>query len=751
MSGARSDAPRSLRHDLVVVALASMVQLSFEMLVIKLGRYELGSLAIGTIGLALLGVSLAGPLTAWLGGPERAARRAMLAVLPIATLVGAHFFSRAHSFRGEGHAYRAMLACGLAALVLLALTAVPVFVALRRHGASVPRVYAASLAGATLGAPATLLAMHTMGDVGAFAGVLGLTGVVAALVVPGARERVGVLACTAALVATCAVGYPRLDRAAHEGAILIATDATSRIDVHERPGGRLQIRTAGVNAGTSTAGGTVAEPPVRLIAELSAHAFHLRPAEVLILGSGAGKNVVQALHHGARHVVAVEINPMIPRALAELLPAAADPYRDERVELLVAEGREAAAELAHAGRRFDLVYVPIATLFGSSGHAFTETYLMTEEAFARYADALAPGGTLGVYFPSVVRAKVVSAMARALASRGVRTAADHLVVVEKDGGFLLLARPDAAFDRAERARIVGSDALEVAVEPEIAEGRRARALSDDNPFLYNDLASARGARALYGWNLRFLRESFWVALGLLALATLSVVLRRRAAPMPTRLGTLAAFVTMGIAYTAHQTLVLQRLAFLVGHPVTATAIVLPMTLLGSAVGAQLAAVVSEASRARLRLVGLGVWVAATLPLVLLAPDAFVAPGLSTPARIAAAALLAGVPFVPLGSYFPVAFARVEAETPSLANVAWWFNGLGAVLGAVVAIYAPMLFGFRSTCWPTFAAYAALTAWDTHASRRGTARAAHLGLAAVVVLLLASVTYALEHAAPGISH
>lgn len=736
------------RSRLASVALVSAVQLGFEMLVIKLGRYELGSLAIGTIGLAILGVSLAGAMTKRLGGAERAPVRALAILLPISLLVGAYFFSRPHEFHDQAHTYVAMLACGGASLVLLALSSVPVFAALTLHAEDVSRVYAASLAGATVGAPLVLAAMEISGDVGAFALIVLLAGASGAAFAIGPRIRAlfGAGALLAALA--CVIWFPRLDRAAHPGVRLIETDATSRIDVYERAGGRLQIRTAGVNAGTTTAGGTVHMPPDSLLHELSATAFRLRPRTALLLGTGAGKNVVQALASGTEQLVAVEINPMIPRALDRMLAPSANTYRDPRVTLVVGEGRETAAVFAARGDRFDLVYVPIATLFGSSGHTFTETYLMTREAFVQYAASLAPRGCLAVFFPDVVRAKVVRAMAEALVDLGVDEVASHLVVVNRGGGFIVLSRVDAPFAADERARIVGADGPEVDVATELERARGMRALSDDNPFLYNDLWSARGMRALYGWNLRFLRQAYLGSLVVLVVALVVASKHSSDVPFAPRVGTLAAFVLMGIAYTAQQTLVLQRLAFLVGHPVIATAIVLPMTLLGSALGARLSGMVPASRHGAFRLAGFVVLVAASLPLVAVAPEVYVAPQIPTLARHALAALLAFVLFVPLGTYFPIAFTRVERDTPALAAPAWLVNGLGAVVGSFVAIYGPMLFGFRSAALLALGAYALLSLWDARVVGGSPSSRAHAGLAVGATLLLSAFTLVLETARVG---
>jgi hypothetical protein len=733
------------------VALLSTVQLGFEMMVIKLVRYELGSLSIGTIGLAILGVSLAGPATRLLGGRQKAPARAVWALLPAVVLAGAFFFSLAHQWVDGETAYLRVAECGLAALVVLALASVPVLEGLRRDPARVGAVYAASLLGATLGAPAMLGTMQIAQDVGAYAIVVLACGLGGMFVFRSIPARAACAGAAVLLAGLAVVWYPALDRRAHPDAIATRTDALSRIDVYGRSRGRLRFRTAGIAAGTTSAGGTVDAPPRGLLKDLSAAAFEEHPRRVLVLGSGAGRNVVQALALGAREVVAVEINPMIPRAMRSLLARDEDPYRDPRVRLEVGEAREITTRMARpGGPRFDLVYVPVATLFGSSGHTFTETYLMTREAFELYGSVLAQGGLAAVFYVDVGRAKVLSAMAGALERRGVADPRAHMAIAGRRSDFVAIARFDAPIDARERERLSRRGTAEIDLGAELREARGLRALTDDNPFLYNDMWSASGERAAFGWNLRFLRQAYLAALAALA-ACLAFILvrspRERRAP---RAGLMTAFILMGIAYTALQTVILQRLAFMVGHPVLATAIVLPMTLLGSALGAWLVARLPEARYGRWRVAGFAAIVVFCLPFAALAPESLVLAGIPQALRIALAAVLAALPFVPLGTYFPAAFGRIGRHDGDLAPAAWLVNGIGAVIGSVVSIYASMLLGFSVTVVVTIVAYAMLSAWDVASASNPASAPTGRRFLAIAAAGVAILTLVLEISTRGIA-
>jgi len=197
---------------------------------------------------------------------------------------------------------------------------------------------------------------------------------------------------------------------------------------------------------------------------------------------------------------------------------------------------------------------------------------------------------------------------------------------------------------------------------------------------------------------------------------------------------LVAFAAMGVAYTAYQTVVIQRLAFLVGHPLLATAIVLPSTLLATAAGSYWSRHFAEASLARVRLVttlGLLAFVAA---LAIVAPSELLLPSWPSAARLAVAIGIAFPPFLVMGTYFPVVFARAEAEDSEALVYGWLLNGIGAVVGSILAIYGSTIFGFSTMFGVASVLYLSLSCWDV-SSRGRAGRAADFGLIAVLCLLL----------------
>ena len=117
--------------------------------------------------------------------------------------------------------------------------------------------------------------------------------------------------------------------------------------------------------------------------------------DVLILGAGTGTDVAAALRHGARHVDAVEIDPVILRLGRERHPDR--PYSDPRVTAVVDDARHF---LATTSRKYDLIVFALIdslTVQSSFSGVRLESYMFTEESFRAVRDHLKPRGAMALY------------------------------------------------------------------------------------------------------------------------------------------------------------------------------------------------------------------------------------------------------------------------------------------------------------------------------------------------------------------
>jgi spermidine synthase len=120
-----------------------------------------------------------------------------------------------------------------------------------------------------------------------------------------------------------------------------------------------------------------------------------RPFEdVLIIGAGSGNDVQAALSHGAKHIDAVEIDPVLNEIGRENHPDR--PYDDERVTIHLDDGR---SFVRKTDRQYDLVVYALVdslVLHSSYSSLRLESFLFTEQAFRDVKARLKPGGVFAM-------------------------------------------------------------------------------------------------------------------------------------------------------------------------------------------------------------------------------------------------------------------------------------------------------------------------------------------------------------------
>jgi hypothetical protein len=117
--------------------------------------------------------------------------------------------------------------------------------------------------------------------------------------------------------------------------------------------------------------------------------------EVLILGAGSGTDVAAALRHGAKHVTAVDIDPVILRLGAERHPD--KPYSDPRVTVVCDDARHF---LRTTRVKYDLVVFALIdslTVQSSFSGVRLESYMFTTESFEAVREHLSPRGVMVLY------------------------------------------------------------------------------------------------------------------------------------------------------------------------------------------------------------------------------------------------------------------------------------------------------------------------------------------------------------------
>lgn len=121
-----------------------------------------------------------------------------------------------------------------------------------------------------------------------------------------------------------------------------------------------------------------------------------KPPSVLVVGAGTGNDVAAALRHGALHIDAVEIDPVIQELGRRYHPE--HPYDSPRVSVYIDDAR---AFFSKTPNKYDLIvfgYLDSHTLFSSFSSLRLDNYVYTLESIRSARRLLNPGGAMVLSF-----------------------------------------------------------------------------------------------------------------------------------------------------------------------------------------------------------------------------------------------------------------------------------------------------------------------------------------------------------------
>jgi spermidine synthase len=232
-----------------------------------------------------------------------------------------------------------------------------------------------------------------------------------------------------------------------------------------------------------------------------------------------------------------------------------------------------------------------------------------------------------------------------------------------------------------------------------------RPTTDDRPFFFHttklehQFDVAFGRTMLFGNGLSALMTLLGVSAGLVVLFVLGpLVLTARSSSSPPRaLAWLVYFGALGAGFMLIEVSVLQHFVLLLGHPVYSLTVTLFSLLLGTGLGAAWSRRF-EASTLR-RTGARGVLTVALLALVIIVIASPVVTW-AIPFPRGVRMLIAVAMLVPLGVALgipmPAGLRMLSLEAPEMVAWAWGMNGALSVVGATLAIFIAMNWGFRIT-------------------------------------------------------
>src|SRR2546421_5797014 len=402
-----------------------------------------------------------------------------------------------------------------------------------RGGPRVNRLYAFDLVGAGVGCGALALVMPALGGSGSvvFAAALGL--VAAAIFGFRAAKKIAVIALLLAIgcfaLSFLAARVLPISITPNKAVpptppIYTAWNTFSKIDVYAiktvagdtsgRPGRRFVF-----DAGTAATGMIDLRPNVREVLRqvgdkrdypsTIAYIGKTRPT-ILIIGSGAGSQVLDALHYGADKITAVEINPIINDVITNRMRDYwGDLYQQPEVEVVTEEGR---SFVRRSKEQYDAI-ISVHTIsnaaIASGALSLAENYVLTREAFEDYLDHLKPDGVLYFTRPETQIARLFSTGREALAARGITEFPSHFFAYRAlpsqqrvpgsyksfTAGFLMKKSSFAPEEIAAIRKI-----LRIGEEGQAPEGQTETLYTPNQPAsnsLYYRLLTAPDLRAVY--------------------------------------------------------------------------------------------------------------------------------------------------------------------------------------------------------------------------------------------------------------
>jgi hypothetical protein len=474
--------------------------------------------------------------------------------------------------------------------------------------------------------------------------------------------------------------------------------------------------------------------------ELTGLAYHLMAGRftALVIGPGGGRDLLTALVFGAGQVEGVEVNPIITNdvMLREFRDFSGSIYANPRVRVAVDDGR---SYVRRSNQHFDIIQASLVDTWAATAagaYTLTENTLYTKEAFEDYLDHLSAGGMLTITRWVFDGLRLVSLAQAACESRGC-SVRDQLAVVQEGrvATFLLKKTPftpgeiDQLHDVSHR---LGFTVLYAPGQQETTNeyaqlvlapfrqafyatyGKDVSPTTDDRPFFFHttkirdQFQTAFGRSMLFGNGLSALMTLMAISLTFVVLFVVGPLTlsgsELRGSHWPRWL---AYFGLLGAGFMLIEVALLQRFVLLLGHPVYSLTVTLFSLLLGTGAGSLISQRIGDADLIRrVQLVLIGVVAVAILGIVALPPIISLAISASHTARIALAVALIAPAGVLLGMPLPAGIRLMAVNHSELVPWAWGMNGALSVIGATLAVFIAMNWGFSVTLMAGAAVYLA---------------------------------------------
>ncbi len=460
--------------------------------------------------------------------------------------------------------------------------------------------------------------------------------------------------------------------------------------------------------------------------------------EVLVIGVGGGKDILSALHLGAKKVTGVELNPlMIDVVQKEFGKFSGRPYDDPRVQIVIDEGRN---YIASHKKKYDVIKISVTDTWAASAmgaYALSENYLYTVEAMKDYLNHLKPGGYLSItrWYPQE-SLRLLSLTQHAFNEMGIPDLKNRLLMARNNKTLTLLLKNGILEDHEILAFIQNAQQGHfVTVHPQSVKKEKAENFwdsmhlailnqndspglkgkvsldisppTDNRPFFFNLVNFSQAQKGEYGGSSGFIFQHGRALALLLGLLKITVTLAFLFLLVPlwflpkekkvslSWVGQSLYFFGLGFGYLLVEIPILQQLILFLGHPTYSLTVVLFTMLVSSGLGSLIAGEIKEKNRGFITKILIG----AILVLILLSQflPFFIQVTIQFPiaVRILLAMTIIGPIGFLLGIPFPLGLREIQKSDPGFTAWAWAINGAASVAAPVVAMVLAIRFGFAA--------------------------------------------------------
>tara|TARA_Y100000310_G_C20700237_1_gene829022 strand:- start:418 stop:2724 length:2307 start_codon:yes stop_codon:yes gene_type:complete len=465
-------------------------------------------------------------------------------------------------------------------------------------------------------------------------------------------------------------------------------------------------------------------------------AHHLRNnADVLIIGSGGGRDLLSAMVFNQSSVTGIELNKDINFALTnEFADFAGNIHKNPKIAIIQDEGR---SYLAANKKNYDLIQlINVHTWAATTAGAYTltENSLYTIEAWDLFIDSTTDKGiiTLTMWYipqnPGEVY-RMVNLASRALRKKGIENPKQHIIVSRclgpsQDLAAMLVSRqPFSKKDIAKAEQISEELGFSIELSPkitnttlgDIAKGKQIRAKAgqftlnlepptDNKPYFFNLFKFSDITK----WNpfeqqrrlLEFNLEAVFVLIvvfGVVFLLTLACIIlplvRKTKKGSPT---SVLFFLSIGFGFMVIEIAQIQRLILFLGHPTYSLSVVLFSLLVAGGIGSYLTRRIPSRSYKALQLlialIGILAVIGIATPFLITRFQ-----GYPIGTRILASLLI----MIPLGVFMGMAFPlglRLHKKHSTELPWYWGINGAASILASILAVIIAMTAGISRAYW-----------------------------------------------------